>query len=287
MTNKYTNELYEKIKNSFAETKRSGFKNILKTKPENTYIVRLIPNVNNPEKTFFKYFQHGWNNTSDGQYVSAICPSTYEEECPICSERFRLWNKGDESSKELSKNLARKERYYANVYVVDDPENPENNGTVKIFGYGRQIAKIIDEAMNGDDAGDIGHRMFDFSKEGCNLRIKVEKNKANYPNYDRSKFLPPSALPVTLDDVASQIHDFDDLINRTPTEELKRMVESGLYGITPQASSNDADAYKPVTGPKTPVAQKVQAIVDDIPMEFEHSDMDEDILAGLEELSTL
>lgn len=278
MSNKYTNELYERIKDSFSDKKGGGnYKNVLRTKPENTYLVRLIPNVDDPSKTRFQYYTHGWNSPVDGRYVSTVCPTTYEEECPICTERFRLWNKGDEASKELSKNLARKERYYANVYVIDDPENEENNGTVKILGYGRQIAKVIDEAMTGDDADEIGGRMFDFSKEGCNLRIKVEKNKAGYPTYERSKFVSPSDISVSLEDIADQLHDFDPLLTRKTTEEMKEMLETALYGLVEESTPAPVKAVP---------AEKA----DDIPMEFEPEavEVDEDdILKDLDELNDI
>lgn len=298
MTNKYTNELYERIKDSFSEKKNGGaYKNILKTKADNTYIVRIIPNTDNPEKTLFQYYMHGWNSPIDGQYVSALCPTTFGEDCPICNERFRLWKKGDEASKELSKNLARKERFFANVYVVDDPETEENNGTVKVLGYGRQIAKIIDEAMNGDDAEEIGGRMFDFTDEGCNLRIKVEKNKAGYPNYDRSKFVNPSHVPVSLEDVVDQIHDFDDLLSRKTTDEMKTMLESALYGNTIE-SEPETTVTNAVTEKKEKKEKKEKSplpieedVEDDIPMEFddngesdEENASDIDLIADLDEI---
>ena len=277
MSNKYNTELYEKIKNSFADTKKSGFKNILKTVPENIYKVRILPNVDNPESTLFRYFQHGWVSPIDGRYTSTLCPTTYDEECPICTERFRLYNKGDDESKELSKTLARKERYYANILVVDDPVNPDNNGTVKILGYGAQIKKVIEEGMSGDDAEDVGGRMFDFSKEGCNLRIKVEKNKAGFPNYDRSKFLKPSAVTVTMEDALEEAHDFEPLLNRKSTAEMKSMMETSLYGTS---TTTEAKAPETVVT-ATPV--DVKNIVDDIPMDFADPD-DSDIATTADDI---
>lgn len=279
MSNKYTNELYEKIKGSFAESKKSAggiYRNILKTKADNTYLVRIIPNVDDPDKTFFRYYLHGWSSTTDGRYVSATCPTTFEEECPICQERFRLWNKGDDESKLLSKSLARKERFYANVYVVDDPDNPENNGSVKVLGYGRQIAKVIEEAMEGDDAEEVGARMFDFSKEGCNLRIKVTKNQAGFPNYDLSKFVSPSSIDVTLDTVLEDLQDFDPLLNMKTSTELKGMVDEALYGMEPTA-----EAVAPAPSKTSKPAEKVK--VDEIPMDFV-TESGDDVLAGLENL---
>lgn len=266
MANRYTNELYEKIKGSFADKNKGGYKNVMKTTPDNTYQVRIIPNVDDPSKTLFQYYIHGWTSATDGRYVTCVCPTTYGEECPICTERFRLWNKGDEASKELSKNLARKERFYANVYVVDDPTAEENNGTVKIFGYGRQIAKIIDEAMNGDDAEEVGGRMFEFSKDGCNLRIKVEKNKAGFPSYVRSKFITPSSIAVSLEDIEDQLHDFDPLLIRKTSEEMKEMLETALYGV-----DEDTNESSVVDNSKVDMNTTSQdgSIDDEIPMDFD------------------
>ena len=276
MANKYTNELYEKIKNSFSEKKGGTFKNVLKTKPENSYQVRIIPNTDDPTKTLFQYYLHGWSNPNDGQYVSTICPTTYGEECPICRERFRLWNKGDDPSKALSKLLARKERFYANVYVVDDPVTPANNGTVKILGYGRQLAKVIEESMSGEEQDEVGARMFDFTKEGCNLRIKVEKNAAGFPNYDRSKFLSPSSVQVEFDDAFEQSHDFDPLLIRKTDTEMKEMIESALYGNEEPASEPSAPAVK--------AEAKTEPVKDDIPMDFDNTEESGDILEALENI---
>ena len=276
MTNKYTNELYEKIKESFS-AKKGGYKNLLKTVPGNTYTVRIIPNVEDPTNTFFKYYLHGWNSPKDGHYVSTVCPTTYDEECPICAERFRLWNTGEDASKDLSSKLARKERYYINVYVVDDPVYPENNGTVKILGYGRQIATIIEEAMT-EDEDEIGGRMMDFSKEGCNLRIKVEKNAAGYPNYSRSKFISKSPIDTTLEDIVDKIQEYDNLLNRKSADEMGTMLDEALYGIETTTTTTKPKAIE--TQAKVEKVEK--DITDDIPMEF---DMDsEDLMNEIKEL---
>ena len=277
MSNKYTNELYEKIKGSFTEKKKGGFKNVLKTTPENTYQVRIVPNTDEPENTLFQYYLHGWVDPETGRYTSTTCPSTYDEECPICTERFRLYNSGTEENKNLSKSLARKERFYANVFVVDDPVTPDNNGTVKVLGYGAQIKKILENAMTDED-DDIGGRMFDFSKEGCNLRIKVEKNKAGYPNYDMSKFIKPSSVTISVEDAEEQAHDFEPLLNRKTHDEMREMIAS-ICGTTPPVASNPTETVV------TTMSEKVDTknIVDDIPMDIAPVDAD-DIMAEFENL---
>ena len=282
MSNKYTNELYEKIKGSFTEKKKGGFKNVLKTVPENTYQVRIIPNVDEHTNTLFQYYLHGWVNPETGRYTSTVCPSTYDEECPICTERFRLYNSGTTANKDLSKSLARKERFYANVLVVDDPVTPENNGTVKVLGYGAQIKKIIEEAMTGDDAEEVGGRMFDLTKEGCNLRIKVEKNKAGYPNYDHSKFIKPSAVTISAEDAMDQAHDFDPLLNRKTDDEMRDMIASICGTVVeqpaPVSTETEVDAISAI--------QQDKNIVDDIPMGITTEDAvdSDDIMAEFENL---
>lgn len=52
--------------------------------------------------------------------------------------------------KDVDKRLNYKESWYYNVYVVNDPVNPENNGKVKILQAGRQLQNIIEEACSDD-----------------------------------------------------------------------------------------------------------------------------------------
>jgi hypothetical protein len=87
MSNKYQNPLMDKLNAVLKgnNKKTGGYRNVLKTTPGNTYLVRIIPNLDDMEKTFFQYYLHGWTSATDGRYVSSVCPSTYGEECPICN----------------------------------------------------------------------------------------------------------------------------------------------------------------------------------------------------------
>lgn len=286
MSNKYQNELYEKLSQAFKKNDKENVrKDILKLVPGNTYVVRLIPNMADASKTFCRYYMHGWTSVEDGKYMSAICPTTYEDECPICKEYFKLWNKNTDESRELAKNLKRKKRVYANVYVVDDPTNPENNNTVKILSFGRQLDDIINNGWDGDDKDEVGARMFDFSENGCNLRIKVEKNAGGFPVYTASKFLNPCKITAKLEDIEDQTHDLDTLLKIKTTSELQSMVTSGLYGVPSEPSE------APKSRAKAPTKSDDD---DDIPMDFSKKESneppvvyqnedDDDVMAGLDE----
>ena len=60
-----TSSMFDSIKSALAaddKGNKSGFSDILKTEPGNTYTVRLLPFGKDPKKTFFHYYQHGWNS---------------------------------------------------------------------------------------------------------------------------------------------------------------------------------------------------------------------------------
>ena len=291
MNNKYQDELYEKLNRAFTkDTKENSRKEILKLVPGNNYLVRLIFNFAEPEKTFRHYYLHGWKSEVDGKYISSCCPTTYNEECPICREYFKLYNEGSDESREMAKLIKRKSRVYANVYVVDDPTTPENNNTVKILSYGQQLEDIINAAYDGVDKDEVGARMFDFSENGCNLRIKVDKNQGDFPVYSASRFLNPSAIAATQDQATEQAHDLDALIKIKSNADLLTMISVGLYAesadSTP-APAPSAPVAKAKPAPAKPVASKPTAAVvdEDAPLVDDGSGVtnEDDVLASLQE----
>jgi len=225
----FTKSMFESIKQSLESQKNSGnFRDILKTEAGNTYVVRLIPNVKNPERTFYHYYHHVWNSESTGQYVSCMCPTTWGEACPICTQRIKLYKEGTEEAKKLATILKRKENWLVNAYVVEDPKNPNNVGKIKIFRYGAQIKKIFDEAIDGDDSEQFGPAIFDLTKDGCNFRIKVETNQGGYPTYISSKFLNSKAIEGLDADKIEEIHnsifELDKLFEISSNENIQKML---------------------------------------------------------------
>ncbi len=238
--------MFESIKNALdkAKTKNSSgsaYRNLLQMEPNKTYTVRFLPNIKNPEETILHYFHHGWNSIATGQYSSVTSPSTWGERCPVSELYFKVMRDGSEQDKERAKaNLRRKENWLVNVLVVNDPKKPENNGTIKVLRYGRQLDKIIQSAINGDDSDEFGARIFDLSPEGCNLRIKVElvsdkPGAPKYPTYTASKFLNPSAIEgfdeARVQETYNNIFDLNTFVERKSAEDLWGSKSAGFYGI--------------------------------------------------------
>jgi hypothetical protein len=119
-----------------------------------------------------------------------------------------------------------------NVYVVNDPVNPENNGKVKMLRYGKQIHNIITDAIEGEDASELGPRIFDLSPNGVNFRVKVEK-QGDFPTYVSSKFAMPSAIDGLDEDNHKEIYDntFDlsSVFSVKSSDELKTMLDEHYY----------------------------------------------------------
>ena len=279
-----TSSMFDSIKSALAaddKGSKSGITDILKTEVGNTYTVRLLPFAKDPKKTFFHYYQHGWNSFATGQYTSAISLQTFGERDPIAEERYKILRTGTEEEKEKAKRIVRSEKWLVNVYVVNDPVNPENNGKVKILRYGKQIHNIVVDAIEGDDSADLGPRIFDLGSNGVNLRVKVEK-QGDYPSYVSSKFAMPSAIEGLDEDdhkgVYDNVFDLSEIFNVKSYDELKDMLNEHFY-VDDKPESVSAPVSQPVVS--EPVASEPVQVKE----EKKNQDEDEvlkDLLDGID-----
>jgi len=231
---KYTSNLFESLRETLSvkTNTESSFKDFLKCEPDKTYIVRLLPNLEDNSKTRFHYWQHIFDSCSTGKKISVLCPNTYGEKCPIDEYRSKVWASKNEKLIEQSKPLRKTEKWLYNAYVISDPTNPENNGKIKILNSGTQLQKIIQSAIDGDDSQEFGFRIFDLSENGCNLRIKVEKNEGGYPTYVSSRFMSPSKIEGLddMDSVYESVKSLDSFFQRKSYDEIKKLLDVHFFG---------------------------------------------------------
>lgn len=231
----FNTSMFQSIKDALAKNDNENgpatYTEILKTTPGNTYTVRLLPFAKDPKNTFFHYFNHGWVSFASGQYVQSLSPMTFGERDPIAEERFRILRTGTEDEKEKVKAIKRLEKYLVNVYVIDDPTNPDNNGKVKMLRYGKQVHKIIMEAIEGEDAEEFGPRIFDLGTNGVNFKIKCE-NQGEYPTYVSSRFTSAGKLNLSDDEqkkIYDSVFDLTKVYTLKSYDELKQMLDEHFY----------------------------------------------------------
>lgn len=224
--------IFESIRGALNDKKGgSGFGDILRMEVGKTYEVKLLPNVKEPKKTFFHYFIHGWDSYATGEYVSILSPATFNERDPISEERFKTLKHGSDDDKEKIKQVRRSEKWMVNVYVIKDPSNPENEGTVKILRYGKQLQKIILDAIEGDDAEEFGEKVFDLQPSNAILKIKVEE-QGGYASYTGSRFTTGTKFTLNDDEqkkVFEQIHDLEAVHPAKSYDEVKDFYDTHFH----------------------------------------------------------
>ena len=154
-------------------------------------VIRFLPAGDGEDMPFVKLYSHAFQGPG-GWYIENSL-TTLGQKDPLGEYNRELWNSGDESLKEQVRKQKRKLQYYSNIYVVKDPGNPDNEGKVFLFRYGKKIYDKIMEAVNGDELeGREGYNPFDFWT-GANFKLRAKK-VAGYPNYDSSEFESPGTL---------------------------------------------------------------------------------------------
>jgi len=235
---KFNASMFAKIKdalNKGNESSGSGaFANVMKFPAGKTYTLRLIPNLENFEDTFFHHYTHGWKSRSTGSFISTISLQTFGERDPITETFWTLIKSDDPKEKELGKLIRRKENWFVNVYVIDDPSNPDNNGTVKVLKVGTQLMEIIKDAMEGDGEEEYGARIFDLGPDGANLKIKAEE-QGEFVTFKSSRFYNTPKIDLTdeqIDEIYSKTHDLKSIYQSKTFDELQEILDMHFYGKT-------------------------------------------------------
>lgn len=264
----FTKSMFASIKDALTKEGSSNkTADILRTKPGNSYEIRLLPNVDDPSKTFYHYFSHGWTSFSTGQYVTAVSPITWGDRCPISEYRMKVFRGGSPEEKAKSDAIYRRENWLVNAYVISDPDDPENNDTVKILRFGKQLHKIIMEGITGEDSDQLGERIFDLTENGCTFRVRCDK-QGDYPTYVSSKFLMPAEIPGMTESRAKEVYDnsfkLDETFRTKSYDDLKQMLDEHYHCIDPSRSTVDEPTTPPVAAkPDTDLGE-------DVPMDFEN-----------------
>lgn len=189
LTEKLVKEV-EKMNNSGGSSDER-FWSLTVDKSQNGYaVIRFLPAPDGEDLPFVKLYSHAFQGT--GGWMIDSCITTLNQKCPVCEHNSGLWNSGIDSNKEIARKQKRKLTYISNIYVVKDPANPENEGGVFLYKFGKKIFDKLTAAMQPEFEDEESIDPFDFWK-GANFKLKA-KNVAGYRNYDSSEFAVPGPL---------------------------------------------------------------------------------------------
>lgn len=180
--------------------------------------IRFLPGGGGKEEeAYIEVYSHAFMGTT-GKWLIEKCPTTIGQPCAICDENRKLWSEGKESvvrGSDESPGRKRKLSYYSNVYIIDDPVNPENNGKVKIYKYGVKILDKIKMAIKPASKRKKPLEVFDMYL-GADFNIVINK-KGKYWNYDDSEFLDPEPLldadDDKLEEIYNSLYDLTEFVN--------------------------------------------------------------------------
>jgi len=238
-------------------------KNYLKTDIiGNTIVGRFLPNINDIEHSVEQVYSHGWKSKLDNSGVFQLCPNTYQEKCPSCTNSIKMWKGTDPVAKEQSKQIRRRQNWVVNFYVISDAKHPENNGLVKILKYGMQIKQKYDMATTGDDKLIYGPKIWRLDDQGCNFRIKCEQNsesKEAWPTYTNSGFLPASKIEGMTDEkikeILEKVFDLTKLHQRRSYDDL--LAELNKHFFTNDVISINTQSSRPAQPSLAAVTQQL------------------------------
>ena len=274
----------EKLNDSGSKDDDRFWKPVMDKSGVGSAVIRFLPAPEGCELPWAQVWSHAFQGT--GGWLIDNCLTTLGQQCPVCEKNRVLWNSGSDRDKEEARKQKRKLSYYANIYVVRDPANPDNEGKVFLYKFGKKIYDKILAAMQPEFEDETPINPFDFWT-GANFKLKLVK-KDGYWNYDKSEFASPSALLDGDDHELERIYkslnnlnDFTDPKEFKSYDDLKKRLEYtlGLRGVPknqdPEVVAEEEEWERERRGETTSSSSSRSSTFDDV-SSSSSSDEDED-----------
>ena len=236
-------------------------------------VLRFLPAPKGEELPWAKVWNHAFQGPT-GQWYIENSLTTIGQKDPVSELNTRYWNSGVESDKEIARRQKRKLQYFSNIYVVSDSKNPDNEGKVFLYRFGKKIFDKIMEAMQPAFDDEIAINPFDFWK-GANFKLKIRKVDG-YWNYDKSEFDSTISVLLDNDDALEEVwkkqyslKEFSAPTNFKSYDELKTRLDTVLAGTTVVGNVVDTEPETVTIDTKEePAPSVVSADVEDDTMSY-------------------
>ena len=194
-------------------------------------VIRFLPGKDG-EVPFVRYWDHGFKGPTGQWYIEKSLTSIGQQD-PVSEMNSELWATETDDNRALVRERKRRLHYVTNIYVESDPSNPQNEGKVFLYEFGKKIFDKIMDQMQPQFQDETPVDPFDFW-EGASFKLKI-RNVEGYRNYDKSEFAGQSALlggdDEALEGVYNQMYDlneFTDPSNYKTYDELKSRLQMVL-----------------------------------------------------------
>ena len=192
---------------------------------------RFLPAPEGEDLPWVRYWDHGFKGPTGQWYIEKSLTSIGQQD-PVGELNSTLWNSGHDEDKETARRQKRRLHYVSNIYIVSDPGNPDNNGKVFLYQYGKKIFDKIMDVMQPSFQDETPMNPFDFW-EGGNFKLKIRQVEG-YRNYDKSEFASASVLyedESKLETIYNMMHpigEWADPANYKSYDELKKKLDTIL-----------------------------------------------------------
>lgn len=259
----FTTEQYKAVadainSNDATSAGNNRYQNILKLKAGNTYKLRFLPNMKDYSKSTFKFEKYSLNSLKTGKFVSCLSLATFSKPCPFGLEKYRLGKEGSPEEKAKVKRISWNRSWYINVYVVNDPTTPENNGTVKVLRMGKNLHDKFTSGLESYGPETI----FNLSEKGVNFELKVveksfEKDgKTNTTvNYESSMFSLQTSLGLSEEkqkEIYDSVHELDKIEYVMTEDQLTNFWKEHFLNETVEESKPQEKKQETAKAPETP-----------------------------------
>lgn len=177
-------------------------------------IIRFLPAAEGQDIPWVRYWDHGFKGPTGQWYIEKSLTSIGQND-PVGELNSRLWNSGNDDDKETARKQKRRLHYVTNVYIVSDPSNPQNEGKVMIYKFGKKIFDKVMDLMQPQFPDEKPVNPFDLW-DGADFVMKI-RNVEGYRNYDKSEFRGASPLlngdDAGLENVYGQLHDISEFVD--------------------------------------------------------------------------
>jgi hypothetical protein len=208
-------------------------------------VIRFLPAPQGEEMPFVRLWDHGFQGPTGLWYIENSL-TTLNQDDPVSEFNSKLWNSGVESDKEQARKQKRRLKYTANIYVVKDSGNPENEGKVFLYQFGKKIFDKLNDLMNPTFEDEDPVNPFDLW-EGANFRLKIRQFEG-YPNYDKSEFDPAGPLSdddAELERIWGEQHSLEEIVSEKNFKSYAEL-KTKLYRVL-DLQNDEPTASAPVT----------------------------------------